>query len=107
MITDYSYKVRCYKKSIAMTALLAVSVLSVFAISTPFADASRGDSSETGTEQELKQKNVGSGDSVNSNCGQNLIDSAAVQGCATVTVGGGAPGAGAERPERPSPPAPE
>jgi hypothetical protein len=64
-----------YKKSIAMAAILAVSVLSVIAITTPFADASRGDSSETETDQELKQKNVGSGESVNNNCGQNLIDS--------------------------------
>ena len=32
------------------------------------------DESETETEQELKQKNVGSGESVNDNCGQNLID---------------------------------
>jgi hypothetical protein len=77
-----------YKKSIAMTAVLAASILAVVAITTPFADASRGDSSETETEQELKQKNVGSGESVNNNCGQNLIDSAlAATTCARVTVG--------------------
>lgn len=75
-----------YKNSIVMTAVLAVSVLSVIAITTPFADASRGDSSETETEQELKQKNVGSGDSVNDNCGQNLIDSTVgTTVCATVS----------------------
>ena len=34
------------------------------------------DESETETEQELKQKNVGSGESVNHNCAQNLIGSA-------------------------------
>ena len=77
-----------YKKLIAMTAVLAA-LLSVVAISTPMAFA---DESETETEQELKQKNVGSGDSVNNNCGQNLIDSAAAQGCATVTVGGAGAG---------------
>ena len=60
-----------YKKSIAITAVLAA-LLSVVAISTPMAFA---DESETETEQELKQKNVGSGESVNDNCGQNLIDS--------------------------------
>jgi hypothetical protein len=60
-----------YKKSIAITAVLAASILSVVAISTPMAFA---DESETSTEQEIKQKNVGSGDSTNSNCGQNLID---------------------------------
>ena len=44
------------------------------------------DESETETEQELKQKNVGSGESFNDNCGQNLIDSAAVTACATIGV---------------------
>ena len=66
-----------YKKSIAMTAVLAASILTVVAITTPFAYAYGGDESETETEQELKQKNVGSGESVNNNCAQNLIDSAA------------------------------
>jgi hypothetical protein len=74
-----------YKKSIAMTAVLAASILSVVAITTPMAFA---DESETETEQELKQKNVGSGESVNNNCGQNVIDSlAAAPTCATVTAG--------------------
>ena len=50
-----------YKKSIAITAVLSSNLLSVVAISTPMAFA---DESETETEQELKQKNVGSGDSV-------------------------------------------
>ena len=61
-----------YKKSIAMTAVLAASILAVVAITTPFAYAST--ESETETEQELKQKNVGSGDSTNFNCGQNSIN---------------------------------
>jgi uncharacterized membrane protein len=73
-----------YKKSIAMTAVLAASILSVVAISTPMAFA---DESETETEQEIKQKNVGSGESVNDNCGQNLIDSlGAATTCAEVSV---------------------
>ena len=72
-----------YKKSIAMTAVLAASILSVVAI-TPIAFA---DESETETEQELRQKNVGSGESTNDNCGQNLIDSASTQRCATVRAG--------------------
>ena len=38
---------------------------------TPIAYA---DDSETSTEQELKQKNVGSGASTNTNCGTNSID---------------------------------
>jgi hypothetical protein len=39
---------------------------------TPMAYA---DDSETSTEQELKQSNVGSGKSTNENCGSNSIDS--------------------------------
>jgi hypothetical protein len=35
------------------------------------------DDSETNTEQEIKQKNVGSGESTNNNCALNSIDSAA------------------------------
>jgi hypothetical protein len=31
-------------------------------------------SSDTNTGQDMKQKNTGSGDSANSNCGENLID---------------------------------
>ena len=92
-----------YKKSIAITAVVAA-LLSVVAISTPMAFA---DESETETEQEQRQSNLGSGESTNHNCGQNLIDSESLQTCAEITIGGGAPGAGAERPERPSPPAPE
>jgi hypothetical protein len=74
-----------YQKCIAITAILSASILSVVAISTPFAYAST--ESETETEQELKQKKVGSGDSVNHNCGQNLIDSDSALTCAEVTVG--------------------
>jgi hypothetical protein len=74
-----------YKKSIAMTAVLAASILSVVAITTPMAYA---DESETETEQELKQKNVGSGESTNFNCAQNLIDSAGgFVTCPEVTLG--------------------
>ena len=76
-----------YKKSIAITAVLAASLLAVVAITTPFAYASGGDSSETETEQELKQKNVGSGESVNDNCGKNSISSTVgLTTCAVVRV---------------------
>jgi hypothetical protein len=37
-----------------------------------------GDESETNTEQDIKQKNVGSGESTNTNCAQNSIDSLAL-----------------------------
>jgi hypothetical protein len=39
-------------------------------------DYDGGDGSETNTEQKLKQKNIGSGKSTNTNCGSNLIDTA-------------------------------
>ena len=74
-----------YKKSIAITAVLVASILAVVAITTPFAYAQ---SSETETEQELKQKIVGSGDSTNFQCGQNLlnVETAAAQTCTDATI---------------------
>jgi hypothetical protein len=57
------------QKSIIITAILAAAALSV--IATPLAFAQ--DTSETSTGQDVKQKNVGSGDSVNFNCGQNVL----------------------------------
>jgi hypothetical protein len=58
------------QKTIAIAAVLAAAMLTgIFA--TPMAYA---DESETSTEQELKQKNVGSGASTNTNCGTNSID---------------------------------
>ena len=68
-----------YKKSIAITAVLAASILSVVAISTPFAYAST--ESETETKQEIKQKNVCSGWAICTNEAQNAEDS----GLATTT----------------------
>jgi hypothetical protein len=59
------------QKTIAIAAVLAAAMLTgIFA--TPMAYA---DESETETEQELKQSNVGSGESTNENCGSNSIDS--------------------------------
>ena len=71
-----------------MTAVLAASILAVVAITTPFAYASESVYSGTETEQELKQKNVGSGDSTNFNCGQNSIDvtTAAPQACTSAST---------------------
>jgi hypothetical protein len=56
------------QKSFVIAAILAATALSV--IATPLAYA---DSSATVTGQNVQQKNTGSGESVNSNCGQNLI----------------------------------
>ena len=53
----------------ALTGLLATTAMASYA-------TSNGDSSETNTEQKLKQSNIGSGN--NTNCGQNLIDSSGI-----------------------------
>jgi hypothetical protein len=47
----------------ALTGILSTAPMTVYA-----------DETETSTDQSVKQKNVGSGDSLNSNCGQNLIN---------------------------------
>ena len=49
----------------------------------------KGDTSITKTEQTLKQKNVGSGDSENTNCGDSTIKSLAIGICpdASVSIG--------------------
>ena len=57
------------QKSFVIAAILAAAALSV--IASPLAYAQ--DNSETSTDQNVKQKNTGSGESFNSNCGQNLI----------------------------------
>ena len=58
------------QKSFVIAAILAATALPV--IATPLAYA---DESATVTGQNVQQKNTGSGESVNSNCGQNLIKS--------------------------------
>jgi hypothetical protein len=64
------------QKTIAMAAVLMAAVLTAIFATSPLAYAGGdGDSSETSTDQEVKQKNVGSGDSNNNNCAENLIDS--------------------------------
>ena len=51
---------------------MAAALTGLFATSS-LAYAEGGDESETNTDQSVKQKNTGSGDSANFNCGQNLI----------------------------------
>ena len=73
-------------KMLTIAALAAVLVAGVFA-TTPMAFA---DESGTETEQEIKQKNVGSGESTNVNCGDNDINSDAfldAQVCGTLDIG--------------------
>ena len=59
------------QKSFIIAAILAAAALSVSVIASPSAYAQ--DSSETSTAQDVKQKNTGSGESTNFNCGENLI----------------------------------
>ena len=63
------------QKSFIIAAILAAAALSVSVIATPLAYAQ--DSSETSTDQDVKQKNTGSGESTNFNCGENLIKAGA------------------------------
>ena len=72
---------------LTIAALAAVLVAGVFA-TTPMAAyaGDDGDYSGTETEQEIKQKNVGSGESTNVNCADNDINSPSeddVQVCGT------------------------
>ena len=65
----------------ALTGIFSTHPMAVYA-------TDGGDESETNTEQEIKQKNVGSGESTNNNCALNSIDSAAATVACPVTSGG-------------------
>ena len=72
------------KTIFAVAAILAVGALVSYALPTQvFADES-----ETNTEQALKQKNVGSGESTNFNCGENSIEGGLIdaQLCGTLDL---------------------
>jgi hypothetical protein len=68
------------------TALMAAALTGIFSTSAYAVDS--GDESATNTEQEIKQKNVGSGESTNNNCALNSINSAAATVACPVTSGG-------------------
>ena len=74
-------------KSFVLIAVLAATALTGIFSSAPMAVYAfeGGDESETNTEQEIKQKNVGSGESTNNNCALNSIDSAAATVACPVT----------------------
>ena len=63
------------QKTIAITAVLMAAALTGLFATSPlaYAEDRGGDTSETSTDQSVKQKNTGSGDSANFNCGENLI----------------------------------
>ncbi len=71
-------------KTIAIVRVLMAAASTGIFSTNPIAFAQ--DESETNTEQEIKQKNVGSGESINNNCGANLIDSAGGGGMVTGPV---------------------
>jgi hypothetical protein len=80
-------------KILTIAALAAVLVAGIFA-TTPmaaYADGDYdGDSSETNTEQSIKQKNSGGDGSTNINCADNDLNSPAeddVQVCGTLGIG--------------------
>jgi hypothetical protein len=70
------------QKNFVLAAILASAALSVIASPLAYAqdmgeeDSRTGDTSTTSTNQDVKQKNTGSGDkSTNFNCGQNVLKS--------------------------------
>jgi hypothetical protein len=71
------------QKSFVIAAILAATALSVIATQLAYAqdmpeeDPATGDTSTTNTNQDVKQKNTGSGESTNFNCGENLIKAGA------------------------------
>ena len=67
--------VQMNQKMLAIAAIVTAAALTGIFSTTPLAAyaGGDGDSSETSTDQSVKQKNTGSGDSANFNCGENLI----------------------------------
>jgi hypothetical protein len=65
------------KRLAIATVLMAAALTGILSTSPIAFAADGGDESETNTEQNLKQKNVGSGSSTNINCGTNNIDTTA------------------------------
>jgi hypothetical protein len=61
-------------KTLVIAGVLMAAALTGIFSTNPIAFAQ--DESETNTAQEIKQKNVGSGESVNNNCALNSIESA-------------------------------
>jgi hypothetical protein len=63
------------QEMLAIAAIITAAALTGIFSTTPMAAyaGSDGDESETSTDQHVKQKNTGSGDSANFNCGENLI----------------------------------
>ena len=74
-------------KTIAIASVLMAAALTGILSTSAYA-TDDGDYSGTNTEQEIKQKNVGSGESTNNNCALNSIDTtlAATVACPVTAV---------------------
>ena len=72
------------------TVLMAAALAGIFSTSAYAVDG--GDESETNTEQEIKQKNVGSGESTNNNCALNSIETTLAATVACPVTSGLLPG---------------
>ena len=59
------------RKMLTIAAILTAAALTGILLTAPM--TVYADETETSTDQSVKQKNTGSGDSLNFNCGQNLI----------------------------------
>jgi hypothetical protein len=66
-------------KMLTVAAVLAATLVAGVFATTPMAAYAGGDSSETSTEQKIKQKNFGSGDSTNVNCADQDIHGATTE----------------------------
>ena len=77
------------KSFVLLAVLTAAALTGIFSNTLAvYATSSGEDESETNTEQEIKQKNVGSGESTNNNCALNSIDTtlAATVACPVTAV---------------------
>ncbi|MGI0001586.1 MAG: hypothetical protein ACRD42_00730 [Nitrososphaeraceae archaeon] len=75
-------KVHMNQKMLSIAAIVTAAALTGIFSTNPM--AAYADESETNTDQSTKQKNVGTGDSINFNCAQNLIKaSVGEQTCGT------------------------
>jgi hypothetical protein len=77
-------------KRITIASVLMAAALAGILSTNPIALAQ--DESATNTEQEIKQKNVGSGESTNNNCALNSIDTTAAATVACPVTSGLLPG---------------
>jgi hypothetical protein len=66
------------KTSFVMSAIVTTAALALVFAATTSVTGAYAVESETNSEQKIRQENVGSGFSTNTNCGQNLINSEGV-----------------------------